>query len=131
MCIRDRRNRRAYQALVAKRGRRAVFDDDEQLPNESELKEWRLWIENVFMPGNEFIEKLITEKAYLIRESEMPDCLLQVITHVSGYRVIINKWQQGDFKENLSIVDFPEELGQYAQEAYQELKAEQLKLIGK
>jgi hypothetical protein len=121
----------AYLALLKKLNRSAVFDDPKVKASEKDILEWRIWLKNVFMPNNEFIEKLILEKAYLIQEQEMPKCLLDFITHVSGYKAVIGKWENGDFAENLSLNDFPPDVVKYATESYQELKRKQLELIGK
>lgn len=83
------------------------------------------------MPLNESLEKLILENAYLIREEEMPDCLLKFVTHVSAYKANLGKWDMGDLSEHFTALDFPVEIDIYATEAYRELKAEQLRLIGK
>lgn len=120
----------AYETLLAKLGKEAVFDPDFP-PTEEELKEWRIWSKKVFFPINEFQEKLILEKAYLIREEEVPECLLHFVAHVSAYKAILEKWESGDFSENAPALDFPVELAEYAANSYRELKAEQLKLIGK
>lgn len=123
--------RMAYLSLLKKLNRNDVFADPKNKPTEQDIVEWRIWLTNVFMPNNEFIEKLILEKAYLIQEQEMPNCLLDFITHVSGYKAIIKKWEGGDFSENLSIIDFPVEVVKYSTDSYQELKRKQLELIGK
>lgn len=124
-------SQKAYLALLKKLGRSAVFDDSKPKATKADLEEWRIWVKSVFMPNNERIEKLIVEKAYLIHEQNMPDCLLDFITHLSGYKAILNKWDSGDFSENLSVVDFPVEIQGYASESYQQLKEKQLELIGK
>jgi len=120
----------AYETLLEKLGKKAVFDPDFP-PTEEELIEWRVWSKSVFFPLNEFREKLILENAYLIREEKMPDCLLRFVTHVSAYKAILAKWELGDFSENTPALDFPVELVEYSASSYRELKAEQLKLIGK
>jgi hypothetical protein len=124
-------SRRSYATLLQKLKRRAVFADPTGPPTEKQLAEWRIWSKSVFMPTDEFIEKLIIEKAYLIQEEEMPECLLQFITHVSAYRAILYKWKDNDFTELASIIDYPRELDKYATDSYRELKAKQLRLIGK
>lgn len=123
--------KKEYEALLKFLNKKAVFDDPDGPPTKNDLKEWRIWLKTVFMPNNEFIEKLILEKAYLIQEQDMPDCLLDYITHISGYKAITEKWNQKIFLENRSIIDFPQELQNYASESYKQLKAKQLKLIGK
>jgi len=99
-------------------------------PTEEELTEWRVWSKNIFLPLNEFLEKLILENAYLIREEKVPECLLRFVTHGSAYKAILKKWESGDFSENTPALDFPVELEENAAHSYQELKAEQLRLIG-
>jgi len=93
--------------------------------------EWRNWIENVLQPLNVISEKVILENAYLIREADMPSCLLQFVAHVSAYTVLIKQWEQGDFSQEFALIEFPKEIHLYVSETYQELKSEQLDLIGK
>jgi hypothetical protein len=120
---------KAYKALLLKLNKREVFDKDSPA-TEKELEEWRIWLKEVFMPNNELMERLIIEKAYLIQEEKMPECMLDLITHVSGYKALLAKWEKGDFSENLSVLGFPQELREYAAQSYQQLKAKQLRLIG-
>ena len=127
VCIKT--NTRSYATLLKKMNRSSVFEDEKGFPNDEELKEWRVWVKAVFFPKNEYIELLIMEKAYLIQESQMPDCLLQFVTHVSAYRAVIHKWAQNDFTEDHSVIDFPKDLEKYASNSYTELKKQQLELI--
>jgi len=120
----------AYETLLKNAGNKSLFFDPKKPPNNRELAEWRIWSRSVFMPLNEYCEKLILENAYLIREEEMPKCLIDFVTHVSAYKAIIEKWNDGDFSEHTPALDFPVELDLYAEKVYRELKAEQLKLIG-
>ena len=120
---------KAYKALLLKLNKRAVFDGDSPA-TEKEIEEWRIWLTKVFMPNNELVERLIIEKAYLMQEEKMPDCMLDFITHVSGYKALLAKWEKGDYSEYLSMLNFPKELQEYAAQSYQQLKAKQLRLIG-
>lgn len=122
--------RTAYYALVAKLGRHHDPNLDSPLA-EAEFAEWRLWVTHVFMPMNVWCERLLLENAHLLREGEVPPCVLQFITHVSAYKAVVKKWESGDYSERFSLIDFPESLHTYATGAYQELKTEQLRLIGK
>jgi hypothetical protein len=119
----------AYNALITKLGRENDPHLDQPL-SDSEFREWRLWVMYVFMPMNEWCEKLLLENAYLLREERLPDSLHRFITHVAAYKPVVKKWQEGDFLEQHSIINFPEELLDYAATSYRELKAEQLRLIG-
>jgi hypothetical protein len=121
----------AWRTLLDKYQREGLFFDEGKPPSEEQLREWQIWVENVFMPLNELREKLILENAYLIREEEMPDCLLRFVTHVSSYKAMIKKWSTGDFSEYIPLIEFPAEMTEYAAKSYQELKTEQLKLISK
>ncbi|MEP7342421.1 MAG: hypothetical protein ABI977_32135 [Acidobacteriota bacterium] len=120
----------AHRALLDKYGREWSFLRKGSPLTEEELKEWRVWVQNVFMPINEVCERLILENAYLIREERMPECLLDFVTHVSSYKAVIKKWQENDFSEHKPLIVYPPELLGYAEKSYSELKAEQLKLIG-
>lgn len=121
--------RTAYEALVQKLGRQNDPNLDESL-SETEFSEWRLWTTQVFMPMNEWCEQLLLRNAHLVRESQMPACILQFITHVSAFKAVVKKWDQGDFSERFSLIEFPDDLASYAKRAYRELKATQQKLIG-
>jgi len=107
------------------------FDASEPI-TEDDLKAWRLWMETVFMPNNLQMYELITSKADLLIESEMPSCLLEFCAHVTAYKAVIKKWSQNDFTEHLSYVSYPgPALLVYTKESFQRLKAEQTRLMGK
>jgi hypothetical protein len=119
----------AYKAYLKKIENRKSVDSGISF-NEYENKEWEIWLESVFMPLNLFGEKVILENAYLIREAEMPECLIKFLTHVSAYKALLKKWENGDKNEVMPLIDFPKELSDYVRESYLELKTEQLRLIG-
>jgi hypothetical protein len=50
--------------------------------------EWRLWVEDVFVPLNNKIEKIILEKGYLIDELDLPPCLIEFLIHNAQYKVL-------------------------------------------
>jgi hypothetical protein len=120
----------AFDAVKHKLGRDKILDSDRPL-TESELAEWRIWVVNIFSPLNDLREEIILKNAHLIREEEIPECLLRFVTHVSAYKAILYKWEQGDFSEYQPIILFPSEITEYAEKSYRELKEEQLELIGK
>lgn len=107
-----------------------VFKDANN-PTEAELAEWRVWVKAVLMPINEKIEAVIVDNAHLIREHEMPRCLLTFMSHMSTYRAILSKWAADDFTEYLSPIEYPKDLHDYAAQSYQAIKDEQLQLLGK
>jgi len=118
-----------YLALVQKMGRNVEGVLERPLAPD-EFREWRIWMTEVFMPMNEWCEKLLLEHAYLLRDEELPGCIIRFFTHVAAYKTVLKKWAEGDLSEQFSIIDFPSDLEDYAGSAYRALKAEQLRLIG-
>jgi len=114
----------AYQALLKKQGKtqcHPIRDED--------LKEWTLWMTTIFMPLNDIREKIIIENAHLIVEEQMPQCLLDFVTHVVGYKAVLLKWAEGDYSERRSMIGWPPEFDAYVERSYQALKAEQTRLL--
>jgi hypothetical protein len=114
----------AYRSLLKKQGKTQSFPilDDE-------MKEWVLWMTTIFMPLNDVREKIIIEKAYLIIEEHMPQCLLDFVTHVVGYKAVLHKWEEGDYSERRSTIGWPPEFDVYVKQSYNALKAEQTRLV--
>jgi hypothetical protein len=114
----------AYRSLLKRHGKvvsEPILD--------SELKDWILWMNTIFMPLNDIREKIIIEKAYLIVEEQMPQCLLDFVTHVVGYKAVMAKWGEGDFTERRSTIGWPPEFDIYVKKSYNALKAEQTRLL--
>jgi len=114
----------AYRSLLKKQGKSQSFPI-----LDSEMKEWMLWMTTIFMPHNDVREKIIIEKAYLIVEEQMPQCLLDFVTHVVGYKAVLGKWAEGDFAERRSTIGWPPEFDIYVERSYAALKAEQTRLL--
>jgi hypothetical protein len=114
----------AYRSLLKRQGKaksEPIRDED--------LKEWMLWMTTIFMPLNDIREKIIIERAYLIIEEKMPQCLLDFVTHVVGYKAVMAKWAEGDFSERRSTIGWPPEFDIYVKNSYAALKAEQTRLL--
>lgn len=114
----------AYRSLLEKQGKtqcHPIRDED--------MKEWMLWMTTIFMPLNDIREKIIIEKAHLIVEEQMPQCLLDFVTHVVGYKALMAKWQEGDLTERRSTIGWPPEFDRYVERSYKALKAEQTRLL--
>jgi len=114
----------AYRSLLKRQGKTVsepILD--------TELKEWILWMNTIFMPLNDIREKIIIEKAYLVVEERMPQCLLDFVTHVVGYKAVMAKWAEGDFTERRSTIGWPPEFDIYVKKSYAALKAEQTALL--
>ena len=114
----------AYRSLLKKQGKtqsEPITDED--------LKDWVLWMRTIFIPLNDIREKIIIENAHLIVEEKMPQCLLDFVTHVVGYKAVLRKWADGDFTERRSIIGWPPEFDVYVRNSYAALKAEQMRLM--
>ena len=114
----------AYRSLIKKQGKtqsEPIRDED--------LKEWVLWMRTIFIPLNEIRENIIIENAHLIIEEHMPQCLLDFVTHVVGYKAVLQKWADGDFTERRSTIGWPPEFDVYVKNSYAALKAEQMRLM--
>jgi len=60
-----------------------------------------LWVTTIFMPLNDIRERIIIEKAHLIVEERMPQCLLDFVTHVRGYRAVLAGWARATTGERV------------------------------
>jgi hypothetical protein len=114
----------AYRSLLERQGKEK---SDPIL--DSEMKDWVLWMKTIFMPLNDIREKVIIEKAHLIVEEQMPQCLLDFVTHVVGYKAVLSKWAEGDYAERRSTIGWPPEFDAYVRRSYAALKAEQTELM--
>ncbi len=114
----------AYRSLLKRQGKEK---SDPIL--DSEMKEWTLWMTTIFMPLNDIRERVIIEKAHLIVEERMPQCLLDFVTHVVGYKAVLARWAEGDYSERRSTIGWPPEFDVYVKRSYAGLKAEQTRLM--
>lgn len=100
-------------------------------PNEQELAEWRTWATTVFIPNIKAMRDVVVTKADLLIEEEMPQALLQLCAHVSGYEITAARWAQGNYEQHLSLIPFPgRELREYTRDRFTRLKSEQAQLLG-
>ena len=100
-------------------------------PTEEELAAWRTWVTTAFIPNIRAMRDVVVTKADLLIEDEMPQVLLDLCAHVSGYEITAARWEQGDHTEHLSVLPFPgRELGEYVRDRFTRLKSEQARLLG-
>jgi hypothetical protein len=108
------------------------FWDSDPTPTTHEAAAWRIWMTEVFMPLNERIADVITQRAHLLDESDMPESLLTACAHVNAYRPVIKQWEAGDFSEHISGINFPSlEVLHFASEGFRKCKAEQAQLLAR
>jgi hypothetical protein len=121
-----------FQALRAKGIKKEKLSVSEAGPDSTdELTDWRIWVEEVLYPLNAQLEHIIINKAHLIIEEEMPHCLKLFLAHSAGYKAIIKKWRDGNFSEHSSVIEYPDEIEEYAENSFLSLRKQQRKLIGR
>ncbi len=99
--------------------KRSYFSDNPP-PTEEELQAWRLWMTTVFMPINLRIYEMVVSKADLLIERDMPECLRELCAHVASYQTVLKKWENNDFSEHTSLIDYPgRELLDYSHRSFQ------------
>jgi hypothetical protein len=59
----------------------------------------------------------------------MPQCLLDFVTHVVGYKAVMARWAEGDYTERRSTIGWPPEFDLYVARSYATLKAQQTFLL--
>jgi hypothetical protein len=114
----------AYRSLLKRQGK-----EKSEPILDSEMKEWMLWMTTIFTPLNDIRERVIIENAHLIIEEQMPQCLLDFVTHVVGYKAVLARWAEGDHTERRSTIGWPPEFDVYVKRSYADLKAEQTRLM--
>ena len=114
----------AYRSLLKRQGKL-----QSNPITDAQMKEWMLWMTTIFMPLNDLREHIIIEKAHLIIEEQMPQCLLDFVTHVVGYKAVLAKWDEGDYSERRSTIGWPPEFDIYVKRSYAALKAQQTRLL--
>ncbi len=117
---------------------RRKYRPDEQFwsaddpPTEAERTAWRLWMETVFTPTNRRIRDIITQKADLMLDDQVPEHLLTICAQVASYEAILKSWSLGDFSEHKTAIQFPgEQLVAYSSKGFRTLKNEQRRLLGR
>jgi hypothetical protein len=118
----------AWETFRGKYRPGGAFFDVANPPSQAELDEWVRWMRVVFTPMNETMVSVIVEHADLI-EGDMPTSFLELIAHVEGYKVMLDKWGQGDFSEYASPVNFPKAFNAEVNKTFALLKARQRELM--
>jgi len=92
--------------------------------------EWREYVRTIIIPQNEKLAQIIQENAHLIIDETMPRFLSSFVAHHASYKLLNKKWEQGDFNETFPLVDYPEEVWDYAEESFLKIREEQFRIIG-
>ena len=83
----------------------------------------------VLMPLSEKAAAIVMERADLLEGERIDPLLLQLVAHVSAYKVIMRRWREGDLREH-STIQYPEELFEWVSREFGRVKQRQAKLLG-
>lgn len=110
-------------------GQESFFPEDEE-PTEEETALWRLWMTHVFHPLNEKIEGIIVEHMDLLDDAEVPQAYFDALAHIAAYHAVLRQWEDQDYREHTSIINFPTvDLRNAVEPAFLRLREEQESLI--
>lgn len=90
---------------------------------------YRMWMEKVLQPLNEKAASIIAKHIDLLDAQQVVPELLQLIAHVSTMRVIIHRWQDGDYS-SWSVISYPDKLQEYVLREFARIKMHQARLLG-
>lgn len=94
-----------------------------------ELKEWRTWVNQIFMPVNFKLLDIITGKTDLLEEDQVPQCLKDLCAHILTYKAVQNDWEENNFHFHTAQISFPKEVIYYSLKGFTKLKKEQKRLL--
>lgn len=84
---------------------------------------------SVLQPLNEKAADIIINHLNLLESSSIEPLLLQFVAHVSSYRVILKRWEEGAIGE-WSAVSYPDKLPEYVEREFKKIKRKQAELLG-
>lgn len=100
-------------------------------PTPQELEAWRYWMRTVFAPINDEMLTIITKNSDMLIEADLPIPLQSFCAHVAAYKVVLERWNNQDFSEHASLLDYPtKEIAGYLETSFKHLKSEQARLLG-
>lgn len=97
--------------------------------SEEEKRRWRLWMKEVFFPNVAEIERIIVHNLDLVEGEGIPPAFLDFLSHIAVYRAVLKQWEQHNFSEHASIIDYPfDDLKRAVEPVYRALMAEKERL---
>ena len=98
---------------------------------------YRRWVRTVLLPLSEQASQTFIRHADLLEGSQISPLLLQLVAHVSAYRVIERNWDEREAKgaehaigSHFSAIPYPDDLERWVSEGFDKLKRRQASLLG-
>jgi hypothetical protein len=101
---------------------------------------YHMWVREVLLPLSEKAANLVVRRADLLEGSSIEPLLLQLVAHVSALKVLVRQWEQSsgndngsgefDLLPNASAIPYPDDLQEWVERGYSQLKRRQAGLLG-
>jgi hypothetical protein len=120
-----------FKELTQVLGREDIFDEDDHI-SEADLKTWLFWAECDFLPRNEKIKELLSQKTHLLFNSKMADSYLEFLNHHNSWMIRHLRWkeQKIDYSWH-SATNWPAEFVGDVLHAYESLQEQHTELLAK
>ena len=109
---------------------RNAYWDSNNPPNELQQKKWRTWFIEVTIPNYLKMEEIIMNHSDLLIEDDIPHPIIELTSHIAGYKTVVAAWKEGDYSKNWSFSNFPQEVRVYLRDSFSNLKLRQKILLG-
>jgi hypothetical protein len=90
---------------------------------------YRQWVREVLLPLSAKAADLIIARADLLEGTSIEPTLLQLVAHVSAYKVILRQWEQGAI-DQVSAISYPDHIHEWISREFSRLKRRQAALLG-
>ena len=98
---------------------------------------YRRWVRCVLFPLSEKAAQAVIQRADLLDGAAITPLLMQLVAHVSAYRVILRRWEEQEAArattssaDHFSAIPYPEDLESWVSDAFEKLKRRQASLLG-
>jgi len=126
-------SRSAYEAMMRQHSPdgtpESFIKATRQDPEGPEAKAYRHWMKEVLQPLNEKAVDAIVNHIDLLESNHVEPLLLKLVAYVNTTKVLMSRWEGGNYSE-WSAISYPDELLQYVQLEFKKIKERQAALLG-
>ena len=94
-------------------------DDNQYVLSNLTIEKRNNWVKYMlytFKPYHEKIESLVLQKGYLVEDKKMKHLLEKLLFHIDGYKRVFKEWENNNYTNLTSSINFPSEINQYTKE---------------
>lgn len=125
--------RQTFQELLGSLGRTYVFDAQDRI-SERDLKTWLFWVDNDFLPRNQKIKELLSQKTHLLdlKDSKMPRSYLTFLDHYNSWIIRHLRWKSEGIPYSWhSKINWPVDFEEDVLGSFQKLQDEHSRMLGR